>query len=186
MATANDIRNGLTIMLNDEIYTVVEFLHVKPGKGGAFVRTKLKKLLDGSGIDKTFRSAEKIETVRVEGKGMEYLYEDNGSYYFMDNETYDQLEFHEEFLGEDIIKYLKENTVVKVKFHGDTPLLVELPTFVVLQIVETDPGVRGDTATGGSKPAKLETGAVIQVPLFVQNGSNVRVDTRTGEYVERV
>jgi len=186
MATANDIRNGLTIILNDEIYTVVEFLHVKPGKGGAFVRTKLKKLLDGSAIDKTFRSAEKIETVRVEEKEMEYLYEDNGLYYFMDNETFDQQAFHEEFLGDNVTKYLKENTVAKVKFHEDTPLLVELPTFVVLQIVETDPGVRGDTATGGSKPAKLETGAVIQVPLFVQNGSNVRVDTRTGEYVERV
>ncbi|MFQ6041472.1 MAG: elongation factor P [Candidatus Poribacteria bacterium] len=185
MATTSDFRNGLVIKLNDVIYTIVEFLHVKPGKGGAFVRTKLKKVTDGSVIDRTFRAGERIEDVRLEDREMEFLYRDNGLFYFMDCETYEQYALTAAQLG-DGLKFLKENTVVTVKFHNDEPLIVELPFFVDLNIVETDPGVRGDTASGGSKPAKLETGAVIQVPLFVKNGSTVRVDTRTGEYVERV
>ena len=185
MATTSDFRNGLVIKLNDEIYTIVEFLHVKPGKGGAFVRTKLKKVTDGSVIDRTFRAGERIEDVRLEDREMEFLYKDDSLLHFMDCETYEQHALTEAQLGEGL-KFLKENTVVTVKFNGGEPLIVELPFFVDLNIVETDPGVRGDTASGGSKPAKLETGAVIQVPLFVQNGSTVRVDTRTGEYVERV
>ncbi|HIE28203.1 TPA: elongation factor P [Candidatus Poribacteria bacterium] len=185
MATTSDFRNGLVIKLNDEIYTIVEFLHVKPGKGGAFVRTKLKKVTDGSVIDRTFRAGERVEDVRLEDREMEFLYRDNNLLYFMDCETYEQHPLTENQLGEGL-KFLKENTVVTAKFHEGEPLLVELPFFVDLQIVDTDPGLRGDTASGGSKPAKLETGAVIQVPLFVKNGSTVRVDTRTGEYVERV
>jgi len=185
MATTSDFRNGLVINLNGEIYTIVEFLHVKPGKGGAFVRTKLKKVTDGSGIDRTFRAGERVEEVRLEDREMEFLYKDDNLFYFMDSETYEQYSLTETQLG-DNLEFLKENTVVTVKFHENDPLLVELPIFVNLQIVNTDPGVRGDTASGGSKPAKLETGAVIQVPLFVQNNSTVRVDTRTGEYVERV
>jgi len=185
MATTSDFRNGLVIRLNDNIYTIVEFLHVKPGKGGAFVRTKLKKVTDGSVIDRTFRAGERVEDVRLEDREMEFLYRDNDLFHFMDCETYEQHALTEAQLG-DNLKFLKENTVVTVKFHGDEPLLVELPFFVALKIVYTDPGVRGDTASGGSKPAELETGAVIQVPLFVQNDSTVRVDTRTGEYVERV
>ena len=184
MATTSDFRNGLVIKLNNEIYTIVEFLHVKPGKGGAFVRTKLKKVTDGSVIDRTFRASERVEDVRLKDRKMEFLYRDNDLLHFMDSETYEQHALTESQLGEGL-KFLKENTVVTVKFNDGEPLLVELPFFVDLKIVETDPGVRGDTASGGSKPAKLETGAVIQVPLFVQNGSTVRVDTRTGEYVRQ-
>jgi elongation factor P len=190
MATTSDFRNGLVIKLNDAIYTIVEFLHVKPGKGGAFVRTKLKRVTDGSVIDRTFRAGEFVEEVRLEGREMEFLYRDDDLFHFMDCETYEQQAMTEAQLG-DGLKFLKENTVVTVKFRCELakqsePLVVELPFFVDLKIVETDPGVRGDTASGGSKPAKLETGAVIQVPLFVKSGSTVRVDTRTGEYVERV
>lgn len=185
MATTSDFRNGFVFKLNNEIYTIVEFLHVKPGKGGAFVRTKLKKILDGSVIDRTFRAGERVEEVRLEEREMEFLYKDNNLYYFMDSETYEQQALTEAQLG-DTLNFLKENTSVTVQFHEGEPLTVELPIFVDLQIVETDPGVRGDTASGGSKPAKLETGAVIQVPLFVKNGITVRIDTRTGEYVERV
>lgn len=184
MASTSDFRNGLVIKLDSDIYTMVEFLHVKPGKGGAFVRTKLKKVVDGSVIDRTFRAGERVEDIRLEDRELQYLYADGGLHYFMDNETYEQTALSADQIGEGL-KYLKENTDVTVKFYGDTPLLVELPIFVVLKIVETDPGLRGDTASGGSKPAHLETGAVIQVPLFVENNSKVKVDTRTGEYVER-
>ena len=185
MATTSDFRNGLVIKLNGEIYTIVEFLHVKPGKGGAFVRTKLKKVTDGRVIEQTFRAGERVEAVRLDGREMTFLYRDNDLFYFMDNETYEQNSFDESQLG-DIKTFLKENTVITFQFYGDKPLTAELPTFVDLEVVDTDPGVRGDTVTGGSKPAKLETGVVIQVPLFIQKGSTVRVDTRAGEYVERV
>jgi len=185
MTTASDIRNGLVIEHNGEIYTVVEFLHVKPGKGGAFVRTKLKNVMDGRVIEETFRAGERIQPVRLEEREMQYLYKDGDLYYFMDTETYEQHPFDEQLL-EDALKFLKENEIVTVQFYEKTPVKVELPTFVNLEIVRTDPGVRGDTATGGSKPATLETGAVIQVPLFIKEGTAVKIDTRTGEYVERV
>lgn len=185
MAALNDLRNGLVVRLNDAIYTIVDCQHVKPGKGGAFARTKLKRVTDGSVIDRTFRSNDTVETVRLEEREMQYMYSDGTLLYFMDNETFDQQALSEDLVG-DAMQFLKEGDNIKVKVDGNTPITVELPTFVQLKIVETDPGVRGDTASGGSKPATLETGGVVQVPLFVKNGSTIKVDTRTGTYVERV
>ncbi|NOZ57515.1 MAG: elongation factor P [Calditrichaeota bacterium] len=185
MATTSDFRNGLTILLDGEIWTIVEFLHVNPGKGTAFVRTKLKNLKTGRVIDRTFRSGEKVEDVRIERKTMQYLYQSEGQYVFMDTETYEQVPISEEMLGDKRL-FLKEGQEVEVLFHGETPVGVELPFFVELAVAKTEPGVRGDTASGGSKPATLETGAVIQVPLFINEGDILKVDTRTGEYIERV
>ena len=185
MATTSDIRNGLVIEHKGDIFTVTEFLHVKPGKGGAFVRTKLKSVMDGHVIEETFRAGERIQTVRLEEREMQYLYKDGNLHYFMDTETYEQQPFDEQLFIDDL-KFLKENETVSVQLYENKPVTVELPTFVNLKIVKTDPGVRGNTATGGSKPATLETGAVIQVPLFVKEGVTVKVDTRTGEYVERI
>jgi elongation factor P len=185
MATTSDFRNGMTIVLDGEIWTIVEFLHVNPGKGSAFVRTKLKNLKTGRVIDRTFRSGERVEDVRVERKEMQYLYQSEGHYAFMDVETYEQVMVDEELVGDKKL-FLKEGQTVGVLFSGDTPVGVELPFFVELAVVKTEPGVRGDTASGGSKPATLETGAVIQVPLFIEEGDVLKVDTRTGEYIERV
>ena len=185
MAVLNDLRNGLVIRLGDVIYTIVDCQHVKPGKGGAFARTKLKRLTDGAVIDRTFRSSESIETVRVEGRDMQFMYSDGNLLHFMDNETFEQHMLSTDLIG-DGMKFLKEGETITVKVDGDTPLTVELPTFVALKIVETDPGLRGDTVSGGSKPAKLETGGSVQVPVFVENGTVIKVDTRTGTYVERV
>lgn len=185
MATTSDFRNGLTILLDGEIWTIVEFLHVNPGKGTAFVRTKLKNLQTGRVIDRTFRSGEKVEDVRIERKTMQYLYQSEGQYVFMDTETYEQVPISEEMLGDKRL-FLKEGQEVEVLFHGEKPVGVELPFFVELAVAKTEPGVRGDTASGGSKPATLETGAVIQVPLFINEGDVLKVDTRTGEYIERV
>lgn len=185
MASLNDLRNGLVVRLDNVIYTIVDCQHVKPGKGGAFARTKLKRLTDGAVIDRTFRSSENIETVRVEGRDMQFMYSDGNLLHFMDNESFEQHALSEDLIG-DGMKFLKEGETITVKVDGDTPITVGLPTFVALKIVETDPGVRGDTVSGGSKPAKLETGGVVQVPLFVENGTVIKVDTRTGTYVERV
>jgi elongation factor P len=185
MATTSDIRNGLVIEHKGDIFTIVDFLHVKPGKGGAFVRTTLKSVTDGHVIEETFRAGERIKPVRLEEREMQYLYKDGDFHYFMDTETYEQQPFDKELLG-DTLKFLKENDTVAVEFYESKPVTIELPTFVNLEVIKTDPGVRGDTATGGSKPATLQTGAVIQVPLFVKEGITVKVDTRTGEYVERV
>lgn len=185
MATTADFRNGMTFQMEGEFWKVLEFLHVKPGKGGAFVRTRLRRLSDGAVIERTFRAGERIDEVRIVARHMQYLYESNGLYYFMDEETYEQHPLSAELL-EDAIPYLKENMVVKVLWHEERPLWVEVPQFVELEIEKTDPGVRGDTATGGSKPAVLETGLTIQVPLFVDVGDVVRVDTTTGEYLTRV
>lgn len=185
MASLNDLRNGLVIRLDNIIYTIVDCQHVKPGKGNAFARTKLKRIADGAVIDRTFRASDTIETVRLEEREMQYMYRDGNLLYFMDNETFDQHSLSEDFVG-DGIKFLKEGETVKIKIDGNTPMTVELPTFVELAIVETDPGLRGDTASGGSKPAKLETDGVVQVPLFVKEGTTIKVDTRTGTYVERV
>lgn len=185
MGSTTDFRNGLTIVYNNQLFTIVEFQHVKPGKGPAFVRTKLKSVTTGKVIDNTFRAGEKVETVRLTNKKMQYLYQDSTGYTFMDLETYDQVTIPEDLL-EDKIKLLKESETCDVLYHGDSPLGVELPIHVELAVVETEPGEKGNTAQGGSKPAVMETGATIQVPFFVNQGEVLKIDTRTGEYVERV
>ena len=185
MLSTSDFRNGLKIEIEGEPYAIVEFQHVKPGKGGAFVRTKLKSIKTGSVIDRTFRSGEKFDEPNLEEKEMQYLYASESQYNFMDSKNYEQIALTEEQLGESR-KYIKENMNVKILFYNEKPLGVEVPMFVELKIVKTDPGVRGDTATGGAKPATLETGAVIKVPLFMNEGEKIKIDTRTGEYIERV
>ena len=182
--STNDFRKGLKIELDGAPYAIVDFQHVKPGKGGAFVRTKLKHLRLGTVIDKTFRAEEKVPLVNFEEKRMQFLYRDD-RFHFMDLKTYDQISLSEEEVGE-ARDFLEENTEVEVLYVDGTPIGIELPTFVELTVVKTDPGVRGDTATGGSKPATLETGAVISVPLFINEGDLVKVDTRTGAYIARV
>jgi elongation factor P len=179
-----DFRKGLKIELEGEPYIITDFLHVKPGKGGAFVRTKLKSLVTGNVIDRTFRSGEKVQTPSLEEKTMQYLYHEGDTYHFMDSDTYEQITLAGDLLGEDS-NFLQENVEVKILFHNDQPIGVELPFFVELTIVQTEPGVKGDTASGGTKPATVETGAVIQVPLFLNEGDVIKVDTRTGEYIER-
>ena len=185
MASTADFRNGMVLEIDNGLVSIVEFQHVKPGKGGAFVRTKLKNVLTGAVVDRTFRAGEKVNEVRLERKPLQYLYGDGQLYHFMDITTYEQFPVSGEVIG-DQVKYLKENLEVTGLFQGDTILGVELPFFVELKVVETDPGVRGDTATGGSKPAKLESGAIINVPLFIEVGNTIRVDRRTNEYLERV
>lgn len=185
MISSNDFRPGVTILLDGAIWVVVEFLHVKPGKGAAFVRTKLKNVETGQNVERTFRAGEKVEKAQVQSREMQYLYEMEGNYYFMDTESYEQT-----FVTEDIIGngkfYLKENDVIIIQFFNGRAISVDLPTYADLVIVETDPGIKGDTASGGSKPAKLETGVIVQVPLFVQTGDKIRVDTRSNEYLSRV
>ncbi len=184
MISANNFRHGLVISLDGQLYSVVGFSRVKPGKGGAYVKTKIKRLSDGSILDRTFRAEEKVEDVRLEQKSMQFLYRDGELLYLMDNETYDQRPFNAQQLG-DAVKFLAEGANIKVEFHKGEPIGAELPPSVELEVTKTDPGIRGDTATGGSKPATLTTGYVVQVPLFVQMGDVIRVDTRTGEYLER-
>jgi len=185
MISAGDFRNGVTFELDGQIFRVVEFQHVKPGKGAAFVRTRLKNVLTGATIERTFNPNEKMPEAHIERKDMQYLYNDGGLYYFMDVETYDQIPLNEDSLG-DAIKFLKENMIVKILSHKGNVFGVEPPTFVELEITQTELGFKGDTATGATKPATVETGAVIKVPLFVNQGDVVRIDTRTGEYMERV
>jgi len=180
-----DFRKGLKIELEGEPYVIIDFLHVKPGKGGAFVRTKLKSLVTGNVIDRTFRSGERVQTPALEERKMQYLYKEGERYHFMDNETFEEFTLTQDQLGENK-GFLPENVELQILFHNGQPIGVELPIFVELKIVQTEPGVRGDTATGGSKPATLETGAVIQVPLFLNEDDVIKVDTRTGEYIERV
>ncbi len=179
-----EFRKGLRIVFDGEPYTIVDFQHVKPGKGGAFVRTKLKHMRQGRVIDNTFRSGEKVELVDFEDKHMQFLYKDD-RFHFMDMETYDQVSLSEDEIG-DAALYLKDNTEVEVLYIDGSPVSLELPNFIELAVARTDPGVRGDTAQGGTKPATLETGAVVQVPLFLNEGDIVKVDTRTGEYLGRV
>jgi len=179
-----EFKKGLKIQLDGEPYSIVDFQHVKPGKGGAFVRTKLKHMKLGRVIDNTFRAGEKVELVDFDEKRMQFLYRDD-AYHFMDLDTYDQIALAPGQVG-DARDFLKENTEVEILFIDGNPVSVELPNFIELQVVKTDPGIRGDTATGGSKPATLETGAVIQVPLFLNEGDVVKVDTRSGEYLGRV
>jgi elongation factor P len=181
----SDFRNGLHIIVDGDIYTIIEFMHVKPGKGGAFVRTKLKNVRTGAVLDKTFRAGERMEQAFLERKPMQFLYNQDDEYYLMDMDTYDQIMVRREQFGEGI-KYLKENMEVTVLMHEGRVVGVEMPWFVELQVVETDPGVRGDTASGGSKPATLETGAVVRVPFHINVGDIIKVDTRTDQYLERV
>jgi elongation factor P len=185
MATTADFRNGMVLRLDGELWQIVYFQHVKPGKGGAFVRTRLKKVTTGQVVERTFRAGERVDEVRLERRSMQYLYADDHHAYFMDQETYEQVPIALRVLTEQQ-PYLKENVVCDVIVHEDGIVGVELPQFIEARIVETDPGVRGDTATGGTKPARLETGAVVQVPLFVNRGETIRVDTRTNSYLERV
>ncbi|MBC7347675.1 MAG: elongation factor P [Clostridia bacterium] len=185
MISTNDLRTGVKIEVDGELYAVIEFQHVKPGKGAAFVRTKLRNLRTGAVIERTFRAGEKVPQVRVERREMQYLYHDGENYVFMDTTSFEQLSLPREKL-EDAARFLKDDMTVYVLLHEGETIGVELPNFVELKVVQTEPGVRGDTATGGSKPAVLETGAVVQVPLFIEEGDVIRIDTRTGEYIERV
>jgi elongation factor P len=175
----------MTLQMDGNLYTITYFQHVKPGKGGAFVRTKLKNVMTGAVIEKTFRAGERVDEVRLERRPVQYSYTDGQLYYFMDQQTFDLIPLSGDVLGPDQLKYLKEGMECEGLVHGEKVLSVELPYFVVLQVVETDPGVRGDTATGGTKPAKLETGAVVQVPLFLNEGDVIRVDRREDKYIER-
>ncbi len=185
MITAGDFRNGRTFEFEGNVFQVVEFQHVKPGKGAAFVRTKLKNVITGGVVEKTFRPTEKVEEAHIEKKNMEYSYNDGDLYYFMDQETFDMLPISKDQIG-DALKFVKENMVCMILSYKGNVFGIEPPTFVELQIVETEPGFAGNTATGATKPATLETGAVIQVPLFIDNNEVIRIDTRTGEYMERV
>jgi len=180
----SDFRNGIGIILDGEVFTIVEFQHVKPGKGGAFVRTRLKNVRSGGTIDKTFRAGEKMEQAFLERKPMNYLYASDGEYVFMDMESFEQVTLGAGIIG-DGVKYLKENTPVQMLMHDEKVIGADVPSFMELEVVETDPGLKGDTASGGAKPAKLETGAVVQVPLFINVGDRIKVDTRTDTYLER-
>ena len=185
MISAGDFRNGVTIEFEGNIYQIIEFQHVKPGKGAAFVRTKLKNIKSGGVVEKTFRPTEKCEKAHIERKDMQYLYNDGDLYYFMDPETYDQIPLNKAAIG-DALKFVKENEVVKLLSHQGNVFSIDPPLFVELEITETEPGFKGDTATGATKPATVETGANVNVPLFVEQGDKIKIDTRTGEYLSRV
>lgn len=184
MITAGDFRNGVTFEMDGKVMQVVEFQHVKPGKGAAFVRTKIRNVISGAVTEKTFNPNDKYPTAFIERKDMEYLYNDGDLYYFMDSETYEQLPISPNVLG-DNFRFVKENMVCKVLSYKGNVFGIEPPNFVELQVTETEPGVKGDTATNVTKPATLETGAEIKVPIFINEGEMIRVDTRTGEYMER-
>ena len=181
----SQFRNGLKVEIDGEPYVMIYFQHVKPGKGGAFVRTKIKNLRTGRVLERTFRSGERLEEAEVEDKKMQYLYQDGEQFIFMDQESYDQIPFTKEQIG-DARKYLKENLDVDVVFWRGKPINIELPPFIIAVVSQCDPGLKGDTASGSTKPATLETGAVVQVPLFIKEGESIRVDTRSNVYVERV
>lgn len=184
MISAGDFRNGVTFELDGNVFQIIQFQHVKPGKGAAFVRTKIKNVITGGVVERTFNPSDKMPKAHIERKDMEYLYNDGELYYFMDTETFEQMPLNSGIL-EDSLPYLKENMVVKVLSFKGNVFGVEPPNFVELEVVETEPGFKGDTATGATKPATLETGAVVYVPLFVDTGTKIRVDTRTGAYMER-
>lgn len=185
MITAGDFRNGRTFEYDGSVYQIIEFQHVKPGKGAAFVRTKIKNIISGGVVEKTFRPTEKFEEAHIDRRDMQYSYNDGDLYYFMDPETYDMVPINKADI-EDAMKFVKENDTCKIMSYKGNVFGVEPPMFVELQVVETEPGFKGDTATNTTKPATLETGAVIQVPTFIDNNELIRVDTRTGEYMERV
>ena len=186
MATTAEIKNGIVLEMDNQLMQVTYFQHVKPGKGSAFVRTKLRNVRTGAVLDKTFPSGEKIFPVDVSYRPMTYSYRDGEDYHFMDLQSFDDITLPAELIGREQLKYLKEGMECTGRVHNDQVILLDLPNFVELEIVETDPGVRGDTATGGTKAAKLETGAVVQVPLFIENGTVIRVDRREDKYLTRV
>ena len=185
MVSAGDFRNGLTIEYEGNVYQIIEFQHVKPGNGAAFVRTKLKNIKSGGVVEKTFRPTEKCPQAHIERKEMQYLYSDGDLYHFMDVETYDQIALSDDQVG-DTLKFVKENEMVKILSHNNEVFAMEPPLFVELEITETEPGFKGDTSTGATKPATVETGALVYVPLFVEIGDVIKIDTRTGEYLSRV
>ncbi len=184
MATTNDFKNGMTLNIDGQLWTVVDFQHVKPGKGGAFVRSKLKNVMSGKVVDRTFNAGVKVDVANVDRREMQYLYREGEDFVFMDTQDYDQPRIPAEVVG-DAKDFLLEEQMVTVAFNDSTPLYVELPAAVELTITQTDPGVQGDRSTGGTKPATLETGAKVQVPLFISNGEKIKVDTRTGDYLSR-
>jgi elongation factor P len=185
MATSNDLKNGLVLNIDGQLWTVIEFQHVKPGKGPAFVRSKLKNVLTGKVVERTFNAGVKVETANVDKREMNYLYNDGSGYVFMDNQNYEQMSLTNEIVG-DAKDYLLENQGAIVAVYEGNPIFVELPASVVLEITFTEPGLQGDRSSGGTKPATVETGLQIQVPLFIEQNTKVRVDTRTGEYLGRV
>ena len=185
MVSAGDFRNGITVEMEGNVYQIIEFQHVKPGKGAAFVRTKLKNIINGGVVEKSFRPTEKFPQARIDRKDMQYLYSDCDLFNFMDTETYDQIALNAEAVG-DALKFVKENEMVKICSYNGNVFAIEPPLFVELEITETEPGFKGDTATGATKPAIVETGAKVMVPLFVENGEVIKIDTRTGEYLSRV
>ena len=185
MISAGDFKNGITLEMDNSIYQIIEFQHVKPGKGAAFVRTKLKNIISGGVIEKSFRPTEKFPTARIDRVEMQYLYNDGDLFYFMNTETYDQIGLNKDAIG-DALKFVKENDMVKVCSHNGNVFAIEPPLFVELEVTETEPGFKGDTATGATKPAIVETGAQVMVPLFVETGDKLKIDTRTGEYLSRV
>ncbi|MGX8715851.1 MAG: elongation factor P [Lachnospiraceae bacterium] len=185
MLSAGEFRNGMTIQYENGIFQIIEFQHVKPGKGAAFVRTKMKNIVSGGVIEKSFRPTEKFEEARIERTDMQYLYNDGDLYYFMDMNTYEQTGLNKDQIG-DALKFVKENEMVKIMSHKGNVFSVEPPLFVELEVTDTEPGFKGDTATGANKPAIVETGAQVNVPLFVNIGDKIQIDTRTGEYLKRV
>ena len=185
MISAGDFRNGITVEMDGNVYQIIEFQHVKPGKGAAFVRTKLKNIKNGGVVEKTFRPTEKFPQARIDRKDMQYLYDDGDLYYFMNVETFDQVGLTEEQVG-DSLKFVKENEMVKICSHNGNVFAIEPPLFVELVVTETEPGFAGNTAQGATKPAIVETGAQVMVPLFVNQGDKLKIDTRTGEYLSRV
>lgn len=185
MVSAGDFKNGLTIEIDGVIFQILEFQHVKPGKGAAFVRTKLKNIINGGAVERTFRPSEKFPKAHIERKDMQYLYSDGELFHFMDGETYEQIAVNADTIG-DALKFVKENDEVKVCSHQGNVFAIEPPLFVELSITETEPGFKGDTAQGATKPATVETGATVYVPLFVDQGDTIKIDTRTGEYLSRV
>ena len=185
MISAGDFKNGVTVEIDGNIYQILEFQHVKPGKGAAFVRTKLKNIISGGVVEKTFRPTEKFPKAHIDRKDMQYLYRDGDLFNFMDVETYDQIALSKDDIG-DALKFVKENEMVKMCSHNGSVFAVEPPLFVELAITETEPGFKGDTAQGATKPATVETGAIVMVPLFVEQGDVLKIDTRSGEYLSRV
>lgn len=184
MYSAGDFRNGVTFEMDDNVYSIIEFQHVKPGKGAAFVRTKIRNVITGAVIEKTFSPTDKFPQAYIERKDMQYLYNDGDLYYFMDNESFEQMPLNADILP-DSFKFVKENTICKILSYKGKVFSVEPPFFLELQVTETEPAVRGDTSNNALKSATLETGAVIKVPLFIEEGESIRIDTRTGEYLER-
>ncbi|MBN2435033.1 MAG: elongation factor P [Spirochaetes bacterium] len=185
MISSNDFKKGMAIKINSDIFTIVDFQHVKPGKGAAFVRSKLKSLTKGTVLDKTFRAGEKVEDIRVEKRGMQYSYDEGDSLVFMDTETYDEFRVNKDIIG-NLLDYIKEGDTVEISVYDEKPISIDPPIFVELLVTYAEPGVRGDTATNVNKPVTVETGAQIHVPIFVNQDDIIKIDTRTGEYVERV